>query len=285
MSSLPLDAHLHTDLSPDANVPIDAYAALARQQGVAEIAITDHLDFEPGAPAYAFADYGRRLRQVREAAERWGGEPHIRFGVEITYQARHEAAIREHVAGHPYDYVIGSVHVMRADPLASPARAAAWCAGKTHRQASAAYFAEVEAAIRSGLFDTMGHLDYVKRYLVDHLGPFAYEPHADIYERLLIALVESGMTLEVNSSGLRQKPAEPYPPPVVVARFRELGGERITAGSDAHLIASFGFGLADAYRAIAAAGFRALTFRRGGERVLVPLGEGALMSYAGGHDA
>lgn len=285
MSSLPLDAHLHTDLSPDANVPIDAYAALARQQGVAEIAITDHLDFEPGAPAYAFADYERRLGQVREAAERWGGEPNIRFGVEITYQTRHEADIRKHLAGHPYDYVIGSVHVMRADPLASPARAAAWCAGKTHRQASAAYFAEVEAAIRSGLFDTMGHLDFVKRYLVEHLGPFAYEPHADIYERLLLALIESGTALEVNSSGLRQKPAEPYPPPVVVARFRELGGERITAGSDAHLIGSFGFGLADAYGAIAAAGFRALTFRRGGERVLVEMSEQPAMSYAGGHDA
>jgi histidinol-phosphatase (PHP family) len=282
---LPLDSHLHTDLSPDADVPIDAYAALARQQGVAEIAITDHLDFEPGAPAYAFAGYEQRLRQVREAAERWGGEPAIRFGVEVTYQTGYEAAIRDHLAGHAYDYVIGSVHITRRDPLATRGSAAAWCAGKTHREASAAYFREVEAAIRSGLFDTIGHLDFVKRYLVDALGPFEYEAHADIYERLLVALIESGTALEVNSSGLRQEAAEPYPPPVVVARFRELGGERVTAGSDAHLIGSFGFGLVEVYRAIGAAGFRALTFRRGGERVRVELGEEAAMSYAGGHDA
>ena len=285
MSGLPLDTHLHTDLSPDADVPIDAYAGLARQRGLAEIAITDHLDFEPGAPAFAFAGYERRRRQVREAAERWAGEPAIRFGVEITYQAVHEAAIREHLAAHAYDYVIGSVHIMRGDPLASPASAAAWCAGKTHRQVSVPYFEEVAAAIRSGLFDTIGHLDFVKRYLVEHLGPFEFGQHADIYELLLVALGESGAALEVNSSGLRQQAAETYPSPAAVARFRELGGERVTAGSDAHRLDAFGSGLADAYRVIGAAGFRALAFRRGGPALLVELGTELAMAYADGRHA
>ena len=288
MPGLPLDSHLHTDLYPDADVPIDAYAALARAQHVAELAITDHLDFEPGEPAYAFTDYRRRLRVVREAAERWGGQPEIRFGVEITYESRHEAAIREHLAGHPYDYVIGSVHIGRRDPLSSPGSAARWCRGRSPREATAPYFAEVEAAIRSGLFDTIGHLDFVKRYVVDHLGPFEYQPHADVYERLLTALVENGTALEVNSSGLRQEAGETYPPPIVVARFRAIGGQRVVAGSDAHRLASFGFGLAEAYRAIGAAGFSELAFRRGAEAVMVELGVGfatASMSYAAGEHA
>ncbi len=76
--ALPLDAHLHTDLSPDADVPLDAYAALARGLGVAELAITDHVDFVAGDPAYRFADYDRRVRMVREAAERGRAIP--RFG-------------------------------------------------------------------------------------------------------------------------------------------------------------------------------------------------------------
>ena len=33
---LPLDAHMHTDLSPDSNVPIDTYAATALEHGIAE---------------------------------------------------------------------------------------------------------------------------------------------------------------------------------------------------------------------------------------------------------
>ncbi len=281
---LPLDAHLHTDLSPDADVPLDAHAALAREQGVAELAITDHIDFVAGDPAHHFADYDRRVRAVREAAERWAGEPVIRLGLEATYERGVEDEIRRYLATHAYDYVIGSVHMSRRTPFRDPQTAAAWCAGKTHREATAFYWDEVERAIRSGLFDTIGHLDFVKRYTQPHLGPFEYEPHADIYDRLLRALVETGTALEMNASGLRQAAHEPYPPPVVVARFRELGGERVVAGSDAHRVEQFAFGLADVYRSIGRAGFRALSFRRGGDRVAVELSTeliGALLGREG----
>jgi histidinol-phosphatase (PHP family) len=291
----PLDAHLHTNLSPDADVPIDAHAALAREQGVSELCITDHVDFDPGDPAYAFTSFELRERTVREAAERWADSPVIRFGAEITYERRLEDAIREHLARHRYDYVIGSVHPSLRNPMRSPADAAEWCAGKTHREASAWYWDEVESAVRSGLFDTIGHLDFVKRYMQAPLGPFEYEPHADIYDRLLTALIETGTALEVNSSGLRQEPAEAYPGPVVVERFRQLGGERVVAGSDAHRIESFGFGLREAYRSIAASGFRWLSFRRGDRRVVVDMsreivarvtvdGEGEAVRYGPGAD-
>jgi len=270
-TGLPLDAHLHTDASTDSDVPIDVYATLARQQGLAELAITDHLDFDPRYPNYAPRDHRARERVVRAAAERWDGQPAIRFGVEITYERAREAEIRAYLAEHAYDYVIGSVHLGRFSPMGSPEETARWCQGRTHREASAWYWEEVEAAIQSGLFDTIGHLDFIKRYLVDHLGPFGYEEHADIYERLLAALVETGAALEVNSSGLRQAPREPYPPPVAVQRFRELGGERVVAGSDAHRAASFASGLAEVYRAMRSAGFEALAFRRGHDPVWIKL--------------
>lgn len=279
---LPLDAHLHTDASADADVPIDAYAARARAMGVPEICITDHLDFDPADPNHAPDAFRERERVVREAATRWADDPRIRFGVEISYERRLEPDIRRYLAQHPYDYVIGSIHISRRDPLATPADAARWCRGKSHREASAGYWTEVEAAIRSGLFDTIGHLDFVKRYLVDHLGPLEYGPHADLYETLLGALIETGTALEVNSSGLRQQAAETYPAAAVVDRFRALGGERVVAGSDAHRLPSFGFGLIEAYRAIAGAGFRSLSFRRGGARVAVELSR-ELLGGLGAH--
>ena len=93
---LPLDAHLHTDLSPDSDVPIDAYAEQAVERGIAELAITDHVDFEPGAPATAYTTFEQRERVVREAAERWADRGvAIRFGVEITWDDRFEADIRD----------------------------------------------------------------------------------------------------------------------------------------------------------------------------------------------
>ncbi len=259
---LPLDAHLHTDLSPDADVPIDVYCAAAIERGIPELAITDHLDFDPHAPSFAFADFATRERTVRQAAERWADRGlAVRFGVEITYESRREAEIREHLAGHPYDFVIGSVHVMRGSPYTS-ARVAAWVAGRSFAEIVAPYFEEVLAAVRSGLFDTLGHLDYVKRYLAERVPLAAFAAAPEVHEPVLRALVETGTGLEVNASGLRQAPRETYPAAWVVARFRELGGEVVTAGSDAHRAHSFAFGLARAYGIAAAAGFEQLAIRR-----------------------
>ena len=123
---LPLDAHVHTSLSPDSNVAIDDYAASALERGIAEIAITDHVDFEPGAPAFAYTTFEDRERIVRGAAERWGPQGvQIRFGVELTYDRSWEADIRAHLARHAYDFTIGSVHD-RVDSPYHPRRVAAW---------------------------------------------------------------------------------------------------------------------------------------------------------------
>jgi histidinol-phosphatase (PHP family) len=252
---LPLDSHLHTNLSPDSDVPIDVYCAAAVASGISEIAITDHVDFDPRAPAYRFASFATREREARDAAARWADRGlQVRFGVEISYESHQEAEIREHLARHPYDYAIGSVHIMRYSPYTG-GRVAGWVAGRTFDEIVAPYFAEVQAAIRSELFDTIGHLDYVKKYLIHHVPPSAFAARPDVYEPLLRALVETGTALEVNASGLRQSPGETYPAPPIVALFHALGGLRVTAGSDAHRARSFAYGLGHAYAALAAAGF------------------------------
>jgi histidinol-phosphatase (PHP family) len=270
-TDLPLDSHLHTNLSPDSSVPIDAYAAQAVAQGIDEIAITDHVDFEPGTPAFDFVPFATRERTVREAAERWGPRGvAIRFGVEITYDHRHESAIRDHLDRHRYDYVIGSVHVYADSPYHAT-RVNAWIAGRTLAEIVAPYFDDVTRAIRSGLFDTLGHLDFVKRYLHPHVTAEDLAAAPELYEPLLVALIESGTALEVNTSGLRQAAHETYPSAAVVARYQVLGGTAVSAGSDAHTKESFSSGLEEAYRVAAAAGIRDLAFRRGGDRVAVAL--------------
>jgi histidinol-phosphatase (PHP family) len=265
-ADLPLDAHLHTSLSPDADVAIDTYAQAAVARGITALAITDHIDFDPTAPAYAFTGYRERERYVRSAAERWADAGlAIRFGVEVTFQARYVDAIRAHLRSHPYDYVIGSVHVMRDDPYTAH-KVAGWVAGRPLPEIVAPYFGEVLRAIHSGLFDTLGHLDMVKRYLAPHVKPAELAAAPELYEPLLAALVETGTSLEVNTSGLRQTPGETYPAPWAVARYRALGGRKVTVGSDAHLARSFAYGLGRGYGIASEAGFDAVAFRRGGTR-------------------
>ena len=268
---LPLDAHLHTDLSPDSNVPIDTYAAAALERGITELAITDHVDFEPGAPAFGYASFADRERVVRDAAERWGPQGvAIRFGVELTYDRSWESDIRDHLARHAYDFTIGSVHD-RVDSPYHVSRVRGWVAGRSLAEIVEPSFSEVEAAARSGLFDALGHLDVVKRYLHPYISTDDLAAAPELYEPILRALVESGTALEINTSGLRHPVAETYPAAAIVARFRELGGRAVTVGSDAHRGDHFGWGLADGYDEATAAGFDAISFRRGGGRVSVPI--------------
>lgn len=268
---LPLDSHLHTDRSPDSAVPIDVYAAMAAERGIAELAITDHVDFDPRDPAYEYATFEDRERSVRDAAERWAERGvTIRFGAELTFNTSWEADLRDHVARHRYDFTIGSVHDWPGSPYA-PSSVAAWVRGRSLDEIVGPYFEQVAAAARTGLFDTIGHLDVVKRYLYPHIAPSDLAARPDLSEGALRALVESGTSLEVNTSGLRHTVRETYPTTETVERYRAMGGRRVTIGSDAHRSEAFGFGLEEGYRILARAEFEELTFRRGGPRVTVAL--------------
>ena len=278
---LPLDAHLHTDQSPDSSVPIDIYAALAVERRIPEIAITDHVDFDSRDPAYRYTRFEDRERTVRGAAERWAKQGvTIRFGAELTYNQRWEADVREHLARHRYDYIIGSVHDWPESPY-WPSRIRAWIEARSLDEIVAPYYAEIIAAARSGLFDTIGHLDVVRRYLHPHVTAEQLAARQDLQEPALKAIVESGVSLEVNSSGLRYPGAETYPSGPVVARFHELGGKHVVVGSDAHARGSFAYRLGDSYRHLIEAGFDHLTFRRGSERVRIEVPDGTRIGTAG----
>ena len=83
---------------------LEAYCVLAVERGIAELAITDHVDFDPTMPAYGFASFADRERDVREAAERWAHRGlAIRLGVEVTYERRYEEDIEGWLRRHPHD--------------------------------------------------------------------------------------------------------------------------------------------------------------------------------------
>jgi histidinol-phosphatase (PHP family) len=269
--NLPLDAHLHPDQSPDSRVPIDDYAALAVEQGLPEIAITDHVDFDHRDPAFGYSTYVDRERVVRAAAERWAPLGlAIRFGAELTWNRRWEDDFRAHLRSHRYDYVIGSVHDWPESPYRR-SDVGSWVAGLPLDEIVAPYYKEVMAGVRSGLFDTIGHLDVVKRYLHPFVTAADLATRPDLLEPVLTAIVESGVALELNMSGLHRPEAETYPSAATVARYRELGGTRVVVGSDAHRRDHLAYRFGEARRIMAEGGFEELAFRRGEHRTLIPL--------------
>ena len=154
--------------------------------------------------------------------------------------------------------MIGSVHVYADSPFHAVARRRAGPPAGRSPEIVAPYFDEVLAAIRSGLFDTIGHLDFVKRYLVPHVTPaqLAAAPGA-VRAAPRRASSRPGRPSRSTRAASARRAGETYPAAPIVERYRVLGGTAVSAGSDAHRRDAFTAGLEAGYGVVAAAGFGA----------------------------
>jgi histidinol-phosphatase (PHP family) len=256
-----MDLHVHSTCSADGKSNIAGYARRATTLGLAEVGFCEHMDFDPRDHDFLFLDPAGYAREIA-AARALVPDVRLRQGAEITYQACLEAEIRSWLGRRPWDYVVTSVHVVDyADgwTLVSERNASqAYFDTHSQRQSYLPYFEELLRAARSGLGDVLGHLDLVKRYGVRHYGPFEPADFEEEIRAVLRAAVERGVGLEINTSGLRQPPGEPYPALAVLRWYHELGGEILTLGSDAHHAGYLGDGIVEAMDLARAAGFRAV---------------------------
>lgn len=206
----------------------------ALDKGLREIAVTDHADFDPADAGYQFYDYRRYSRDLLAAREAVGDRLTIRSALELGYQLEYHDEIVAFLQDKHYDFVLGSVHFADGQNVCDPSAWAAYIRDRRPIDAYAGYFAAVAATARSGLVDVLSHLDLCKRHGVAALGPLRYADLADLIDEALHAAITNGVGIEINTSGLRQDPGEPFPALDTLRRYVELGGEWITLGSDSH---------------------------------------------------
>jgi histidinol-phosphatase (PHP family) len=256
-----LDLHVHSTCSEDGASGIGDYAHRAQALGLSEVGFCEHVDLDPRDRGCGYLDLARYDAEIATARAAVPDVP-LRKGMEITYQTGLEEKARTWLAGHAWDYVVVSVHLVDyADGwaiISEPETARAYFAGHSQRQAYVPYFEELLRAAGSGLGDLLGHLDLIKRYGTTHYGPFQPTDFRDEIRAVLCAAIEGGVGLEINTSGWRQSPGEPYPTRTVLRWYRELGGEILSIGSDAHHTGDLGEGVAQALDLAREVGFRAI---------------------------
>jgi histidinol-phosphatase (PHP family) len=104
------------------------------------------------------------------------------------------------------------------------------------RQAYEAYFRQVAHLAAEGEFDVLGHLDLVKRDAHKFGKPYdGPDPYAGLIRAALRSVVERGKGIEINTSALYKGYPEPCPSLEILRWYRDLGGEILTIGSDAHI--------------------------------------------------
>ena len=132
------------------------------------------------------------------------------------------------------------------------------------------YFEVVERAVRSGLFDVIGHLDIYRRHGLNFYGGQLLKTHQGLVEELLSEMGKREVGLEINTAGWRHGQNEPYPSLTLLKEALERGITVITLGSDAHRLGDLGYGIEKAACLAKAAGYDAIcTFRRRRHRSLV----------------
>ena len=228
------DCHMHTEFSTDSEADMELMAKTAIALGLDHICFTDHFDMDfPGGefqldtPAY--------MEKVMKIRERYQDRIYIGFGVELGMQEHLSERIRNYTAQYPFDYVIGSMHLLDGkDPYD----------GEIYKtlgdeQAFRRYFEATAQMLEKDMdINSLGHLDYVVRY--GDYSLYSYKKYADEIDTILKSLIHRGIALEINTGGLRKMPFT-NPHPDVIRRYRELGGELITAGADAHMPEHVGF--------------------------------------------
>ncbi|WP_312641439.1 histidinol-phosphatase HisJ family protein [Hydrogenoanaerobacterium sp.] len=251
------DSHTHSDNSFDGTHSVMFMCEAAVQKGLLGIAITDHADMD----YLEEQQFLQRLKQsyfdVRKARMAYGNSFILSSGIELGEpDADYELAERV-LALDEFDFVIGSIHTVQdkndfyyndfqqVDPYGL----------------LGCYFERMLKLVQWNKFDVLGHFTYPMRYILrDGRRDVTLERYDDIIDEILRLTVQNGRGIEINTSGLRQDMGETMPPLKYIKRFKELGGEIITIGSDAHRAEHLGSNIADGMELAREAGFAYFSF-------------------------
>jgi histidinol-phosphatase (PHP family) len=247
------DYHLHTNASGDSAESIDNVIKQAMALGLEDIAITDHYDYNYPDPSFCelldFDAYGKTLdRVIRQYADIIRITPGIELGLRTDGQEKLNTALEKY----PFEFVIGSIHSVDSYPIDMSSYRRAY----GDKKATVRYYEYLYEAIKANIssFDVCGHLNVIDRY-VDNIQQEKYYMH--IIEDIFKLLIENDKGIEVNTSCYRYGMGARTTPTLEMLRiFRQLGGEIITIGSDAHRASDVGNGLDRGLEMIITAGFR-----------------------------
>lgn len=262
------DCHTHCSCSFDCQETFDRSCEEAIQKGLGGIALTDHFE--------SF-DYFEKLKEpclesVKTsiaAKKKYRDRLNVLVGTELGEPLEDLPATEEFLSLCEFDYVLASLHNSKGAKdfyFVQDFRAFNTDGGLR------AYYEDLYETIRWNQFDSMAHISYPFRYM--ELRGF-FDLTMDMYDEMILPslklLAENCKALEINTSGLRTPSKKTLPDMKYIKLFREMGGEFVTFGSDAHRAEDVGEGLAEAAEIALACGFRYQTVYENRQPTLIPL--------------
>lgn len=263
--TLPGDYHTHTRLCHHAEGnPID-YVNAGLALGLESVAITDHLPSPHGYdPEHrmAMADLEAYAALVAEARLAHPGR--VLLGYEADYYQGCHYFQRTFLEQQDVDLVLGSVHFQN---YWAPVESEKGLFDKREMEhVWRRYFKMVGLAAATGQYQVMAHFDLPKKMGDTPADNFL----RDVAQPALDAIMQSGVAIEINTSGRRHEIQEFYPSGLLLQMACERGIP-VVFGSDAHRPGDTGRDFADAVAFAKKAGYRERAVFEKRKRRLVPL--------------
>ena len=223
------DYHMHSRVSFDGHDTGEAMARAALAAGLKEICFTDHLDYDPfekmGCMAFDQAVYNAEYDQLDIPGLK------IRRGMEFGMTADNVEQFRKDLQRRPFDFVLGSIHFVDGLDVYYPE----YWADKSVFQAERRYLEAILECVQIHEdYDVLAHLTYISKPKCHPAPrPVPYAEHRELIDEILKVLAAKGKGMELNTSGM-DRCGGFLPTADIFRRFKELGGEIVTVGSDAH---------------------------------------------------
>ena len=261
------DCHNHTRCSADCEESLLRVAEQAARVGLSMVCTTDHLDLlGRSGKVLEHWDWQPCVEQLEQACACCPKGLELRMGIEINVPHLFPERARQLLGQAELDLVVGSAHNLQKDGMDF----CEWMYPDEARcyEALDDYFSSLLAMSKMEEVDVLAHIPYTLRYMNDRDGNHAVlDGYYDRIETILSNLIARGAGMELNTN--RGKSVADYRP--ILERYRRLGGEIVTLGSDAHVAEDIGKGIPEGLELLRELGFRYYTVYRRHKPEFIPL--------------
>lgn len=228
------DCHVHTDFSTDCNMHIEEVLGKIENNNLGVI-ITEHMDLN-------FPEQGEFVFDANKYFKEYGkyrGDK-LLLGVELGMRMDCVEGNEEIQKEFPFDFVIGSLHLLNYDDNYFDIFGKDLYEGRSKKEVYNNYLSKMYQCIKAHSFvDALGHIDFISRYSPYEDREIYYKDHGDLIDSILKTLAEREGAIEINTRRFGDERAIRNLSNLY-KKFKELGGEYVTIGSDAHMKGNIG---------------------------------------------
>lgn len=226
------DFHIHSSFSGDCSYSMEDMIKGAIKAGAKAMAFTDHIDYEYGDPNINFVfDIKDYIKDFTKIKNKYGDKLDMLIGAEIGMQPHLKDKNMKLISSCDFDFIIMSTHIVQSSDL----HTGDFFKDKKTLDIYEKYYQEVLANLENfDEFDVIGHLNLIERYAKYMDSTMSLNDYRDILVQVLEKIISMDKGIEINTSGIRYGIDSFLPNIEILKLYKELGGEIITVGSDAH---------------------------------------------------